>query len=72
MPLSLVEAAEIKNDRKHNLANRTIRGRVHNNGSGIGGVAVTDGLNMVVTDKNGRYELLSNRRAEFVYISIPS
>lgn len=57
---------------KHDLTNLVLRGRVHNNGNAISGVAVTDGVNVTVTDKKGDYELLSNNAAQFVYISIPA
>ncbi|MEH0157966.1 calcineurin-like phosphoesterase family protein [Limibacter armeniacum] len=48
-----------------------LRGRVMSGGKGLVGVAVTDGINVVLTDTKGRYELLSNATAEFVHISIP-
>lgn len=54
------------------LANLTLKGRVHANGKGISGVAVTDGYNVTVTDNKGNYSLISNNTAEFVYISVPS
>ncbi|WP_207423170.1 calcineurin-like phosphoesterase C-terminal domain-containing protein [Desertivirga brevis] len=54
------------------LTNITLKGKVHSNGKGIEGVAVTDGINITTTGKNGSYELVSNNTAEFVYISIPS
>jgi len=49
-----------------------VTGRVHSNGKGVQGVAVTDGKNVVLTDKNGRYTLPSNEVGEFVYISLPA
>jgi len=45
---------------------------VHDGVSGITGVAVTDGINITHTDAKGRYKLLSNATAEFVYITLPS
>lgn len=48
-----------------------LKGRVHSNGQGLKGVAVTDGYKVTVTDKNGNYELAGHSLAEFVYISIP-
>ncbi len=57
---------------KRDLTNITIRGKVHNNNKGIAHVAVTDGTNVVLTDQNGNYELLSNKTAEMVYISLPA
>ena len=50
----------------------TLRGKVQSNGKGVAGVAVTDGKSVVVTNKNGQYELKGHAEAEFVYISIPS
>ena len=49
-----------------------LKGKVQASGQGISGVAVTDGKNIVLTDKNGTYELHSSADAEFVYISVPS
>jgi hypothetical protein len=56
---------------KLNLRPLVIRGKVHRSGTGIAGVPVTDGNNIVLTDKAGKYTLESNATAEFVYISIP-
>lgn len=47
-------------------------GKVYENGKGIHGVPVTDGINVVLTDKEGNFELHSNTLAEFIYITIPS
>lgn len=49
----------------------TLKGTVKANGKGVGGVAVTDGMNVTVTDAQGKYKLISHGTAEFVYISIP-
>jgi hypothetical protein len=57
---------------KKDLTNIRLKGKVQSGNKGISGVAVTDGFNVTITDKNGNYELLSNNTAEFVYISIPS
>jgi hypothetical protein len=56
---------------KISLAPLTIKGKVHQNGTGIANVAVTDGTNIVLTDKTGKYTLESNATAEFVHVSIP-
>lgn len=48
-----------------------LSGKVHSQGKGIAGVAVTDGLNVTLTDSKGNYTLQSNGAAGFVYISIP-
>jgi hypothetical protein len=50
----------------------TLRGSVKCEGKGVAGVPVTDGVSIVLTDKNGQYELESNTTAEFVYISVPA
>lgn len=55
------------------LRNINFEGKVHDErGKGIPNVSVTDGYNIVRTDANGRYKLLSNATAEYIYISIPS
>jgi len=57
---------------KRDLSPVRLKGKVHAGGQGIAGVAVTDGFNVVTTDKNGKYELASHKEAEFVYISLPA
>ena len=47
-------------------------GKVTNNGKGVSGVAITDGVNVTQTDKNGRFKLYGNISADFVYMTIPS
>ncbi len=54
------------------LRNIEFSGRVHTQGKGISDVPVTDGYNIVTTDANGYYKLLSNATVDFVYITIPS
>jgi hypothetical protein len=49
-----------------------VKGKVTSDGKGIEGVVVTDGYNVVTTDRHGRYEFPSHSNAEFVYISVPS
>jgi hypothetical protein len=48
-----------------------VRGRVHVGGRGIGRVAVTDGLRIVETAADGSFELVTNARREFVYLTLP-
>ncbi|AMR31252.1 metallophosphoesterase [Mucilaginibacter sp. PAMC 26640] len=54
------------------ITNLTLKGRVLSNGAGVANVAVTDGVNITLTDKRGNYQLMSNKTARFVYISIPA
>lgn len=49
-----------------------IRGRVHAAQKGWGGVAVTDGVSVVRSDAEGYFELISNSRRPFAYLSLPS
>jgi predicted phosphodiesterase len=72
MPSVLVNAAPVSKKENIDLSLRTLKGVVQSKGKGIANVAVTDGINITLTDKNGRYELQSNTRAEFVYISVPA
>ncbi|GAB3830325.1 calcineurin-like phosphoesterase C-terminal domain-containing protein [Hymenobacter jeollabukensis] len=53
------------------LSLQQLSGRVHAGGQGLAGVAVTDGISVVVTDAKGNYALTSPATAEFVYISVP-
>ena len=48
-----------------------LSGKVQAQGKGVPGVAVTDGINITLTDAKGQYALESNATADFVYISIP-
>lgn len=49
-----------------------VRGRVISRGRGVRNVSVTDGLSVVRTDADGRYELVTTTRQRFVYLSVPS
>jgi hypothetical protein len=48
-----------------------VSGRVHAGGVGLPRVAVTDGLTVVQTDRDGRFALVADRRQPFVYVSLP-
>lgn len=50
----------------------SVYGVVHCGGVGIRGVVVTDGYNLVTTDNQGVYQLMSTKKNSMVYISIPS
>ena len=54
------------------LAPIRIRGRVHGAGKGLAGVSVSDGLQVVATDRDGRFELVADTGRRFVTISVPS
>ncbi|MBC3538597.1 calcineurin-like phosphoesterase C-terminal domain-containing protein [Rufibacter sediminis] len=73
LPLSPVQALpnQKAKNQKIDLSAISIRGKVQAGGKGIPGVVVTDGLNLVTTDKAGKYTLESNATAEFVYITVP-
>ncbi|MEM6337285.1 MAG: calcineurin-like phosphoesterase family protein [Bacteroidota bacterium] len=50
-----------------------IRGRVvDERGRGVGGVAISDGLQVIATEQNGRYELISTNRRSFVFMTVPA
>src|SRR6185312_13123867 len=72
LPSAVVHANRAIRPGPVNLNAITLKGKVQSNGKGVAGVAVTDGINIVLTDKNGQYELLSNGTAEFVYITVPA
>ncbi len=72
MPAALLKANPATVPENIDLSTITLKGKVKSQGQGIAGVAVTDGINITRTDKSGKYELLSNATAEFVYISVPA
>jgi len=49
-----------------------VKGHVMAGRKGVPGVAVTDGLQVVRTDSQGRYTLVTTSRQAFVYITVPS
>ena len=53
-------------------AGTTIYGRVSSEDGGIKGVVVSDGVEVVETDGNGIYQLKSDKKWGYVFISIPS
>ena len=50
----------------------TIYGTVECNGSPLEGVVVSDGVEVVKTDKKGVYNITSDKKTGYVFISIPS
>ena len=50
----------------------TVYGVVSCGDKGVGGVQVSDGYNIVVTDKDGVYQLSSKKANGYVFITIPS
>jgi hypothetical protein len=49
-----------------------VRGRVHAGGRGIGGVGVSDGLAVVATDRDGRFDLVTDTGRRYVTVSVPA
>lgn len=41
-------------------------------GKGIPGIPVSDGYNIIQTDQDGNYQLITNRAADFIMVTIPS
>lgn len=50
----------------------TVYGLVSCKGKGVPGVVVSDGFEVVQTDKNGVYQMASQKRNPYVFISVPS
>ena len=48
-----------------------IRGRVSSTGRGVAGVVVSDGSSSVATTAGGEFELVSDTRARFAFLSLP-
>ncbi|MET0638009.1 MAG: calcineurin-like phosphoesterase family protein [Chitinophagaceae bacterium] len=72
VPAGLIKAEPTKKKQRVDLSERTLRGKVQANGKAVAGVAVTDGTNVTVTDKNGRYEFTTGATSQYVYISVPA
>ena len=53
-------------------AGSTVYGRVSCEGNGVEGVVVSDGVEVVKTDKDGIYQMASGKYHKYVFISIPS
>jgi hypothetical protein len=70
-PITIAQGASVQSDNT-DLSVITLKGRVTSSRGAIAGIAVTDGLNITVTNANGEYKLLTNKTTRFVYISIPS
>ena len=49
-----------------------VRGRVASLGRGLAGVGVTDGLSVVPTDADGRFELVTDSARRYVSITVPA
>ena len=50
----------------------TVYGQVSAKGTGIEGVVVSDGVEVVVTNANGVYQLKSQKEHGYVFVSVPS
>jgi len=48
-----------------------VQGRVQSGGRGLGGVGVTDGLQVVATDGDGRFQIATTEDRGFVGLSLP-
>lgn len=49
----------------------TLSGKVISEGKPVAGVPVTDGTQVVVTDKSGKYKMSSADNSKYVYITLP-
>lgn len=49
-----------------------IKGIVEAQGKGIPNVSVTDGTNVIQTDKNGKFSLVVEKNSSYIYYSLPS
>ena len=56
----------------HALDAAVVSGTIKSNGKGVAGVPVSDGYNIVTTDKKGRYKLDTDKRLGYVFYTLPS
>ena len=54
MPSVFVNAEPVSKKENIDLSLRSLKGTVQSKGKGIANIAVTDGINVTLTDKNGR------------------
>lgn len=54
-----------------NKRGMTLKGRVYCNDVGVSDVVVSDGYEVTVTDENGVYYLPSEKKSQYVFISVP-
>lgn len=67
-----ISYAKLADDDIKPAAGSTIYGKVSCNGEGIEGVVVSDGIQVTATDRNGVYQLASEKKNGYVFISVPS
>lgn len=67
-----ISYAKLSDDQIQPTAGSTIYGKVSCKGQGIEGVVVSDGIQVTATDRNGVYQLASEKKNGYVFISIPS
>lgn len=67
-----ISYAKLADDDIKPAAGSTIYGKVSCNGEGIEGVVVSDGIQVTATDRNGVYQLVSEKKNGYVFISVPS
>lgn len=65
--LNVVSAIDFEPDK-----NSTVYGKVSCDGKGIAGVVVSDGVVVTTTDDKGIYQLQSEKKWGYVFISVPS
>ena len=49
-----------------------VRGQIRSGGRGVGGVAISDGWDVVLTDSEGRYAMISTADRDFIRMTVPS
>ncbi|MBE6250409.1 MAG: hypothetical protein E7111_02015 [Bacteroidales bacterium] len=59
-------------DGVHAATGSTVYGRVSCDGEAISGVVISDGVKVVKTDENGIYQMKSDKKNGYVFISVPS
>lgn len=52
--------------------NITLKGKILSDGKAIPSVQVTDGINIVETDKKGNFSIVTQPQSEYIYYSLPS
>ncbi len=63
---------KVNDDGVHAESGSSVYGRVFCGEKGLEGVVVSDGYEVVTTDKNGVYQMKSQKKHGYVFVSVPS
>lgn len=63
---------KVNDDGVHAESGSSVYGKVACNGKGIEGAVISDGFEVVVTNKDGVYQMKSQKKHGYIFVSVPS